>query len=67
MLGELSMKIEGALTFSSEAGRWNFDGTIRFFDDPYDFNMDMSRPRGSALTIGGMMYDGKGTPFDMEI
>lgn len=66
VLGELSMKIEGGLTFNSESKRWNFDGTIKFFDDPYDFNFDFTRPLRTALTVAGRLYNGKGETYNIE-
>jgi hypothetical protein len=42
---------------------WYVKGSVKPFDDLYDFNMDKSRPFRSAATLVGRAYNGAGTPF----
>lgn len=65
-LGDISLKLEGTLTIAAN-GDWKFTGTLKSFDDLYDFNASTHRgPIGEALTwFGREKITGK--PFMIEI
>ena len=65
-LGDISLKLEGTLTIAAY-GDWKFTGTLKSFDDFYDFNASTHRgPIGEALTwFGREKMIGK--PFIIEI
>lgn len=65
LLGDSTLRLQGHLTFAQN-GSWDFDGTYKIFDDPYDFNKSTHRGFiGELLTTIGRNTPGK--PFDIEI
>jgi RHS repeat-associated protein len=64
-LGNVSLKLEGTLEIKTDC-TWKFDGTLKCFDDIYDFNASTHRSwLGEWLTSIGRKTSGK--PFDIEI
>ena len=64
-LGNISLKLEGTLEIKADC-TWPFDGTLKCFDDLYDFNASTHRsPIGEWLTSIGRKTKGK--PFYVEI
>ena len=64
-LGNVSLKLEGTLEIKTDC-TWKFDGTLKCFDDLYDFNASTHRSWfGEWLTSVGRKTPGK--PFNIEI
>ena len=64
-LGNISLKLEGTLEIKADC-TWTFDGTLKCFDDLYDFNASTHRSAiGEWLTSIGRKTKGK--PFYVEI
>ena len=64
-LGDVSLKLEGTLEIKTDC-TWSFDGTLKCFDDLYDFNASTHRSAiGECLTAVGRKTKGK--PFYVEI
>lgn len=64
-LGEVSLKLEGRLVVKA-GGDWTFEGTLKCFDDLYDFNPSNHRGlAGEILTWIGRHTPGK--PYWIEI
>ena len=58
-LGDVSLKLEGRLVIKA-GGDWTFTGTMKCFDDLYDFNRSTHRSlAGEILTALGRNTDGK--------
>ena len=65
LLGEVSLKLEGRLEVKA-GGDWTFNGTMKCFDDMYDFNGSNHRGlAGEILTMIGRWLSRK--PFWIEI
>ena len=58
VLGDISLKLEGVLDVK-EGGDWTFSGTLKSFDDLYDFNRANRGLVGEGLTAGGRSVNGK--------
>ena len=64
-LGNVSLKLEGNLEIKNDC-TWSFDGTLKCFDDLYDFNASTHRSWfGEWLTSIGRKTSGK--PYYIEI
>lgn len=64
-LGDVSLKLEGTLKVN-QSGDWRFSGTLKCFDDFYDFNPSTHRGLvGETLTAIGRSLFGK--PYWIEI
>lgn len=63
-LGDITLKVEGKLSRTGDEFR--FSGTIKAFDDPYDFNSDWSRPARNIITVGARVDHGPGTAYDIQ-
>ncbi|MFH1067421.1 MAG: lipid II-degrading bacteriocin [bacterium] len=65
-LGDCKLKLEGKLNLTKN-GSWSFDGSLKAFDQPYDFNR--SSHRGVigefSTTVGREAIFGR--PYDIEI
>ena len=59
-LGRVTLKIEGTLTINK--GTYVFVGSVKVFDDKYDFNTSNRGLLGEALTWYGRNFV-KGTPY----
>ncbi|MGN0855300.1 MAG: lipid II-degrading bacteriocin [Kiritimatiellia bacterium] len=58
-LGDVSLKLEGQIEVKP-GGDWKFNGTLKCFDDFYDFNKSTHRGlAGEILTWFGRQTDGK--------
>ncbi|CAK8717112.1 RHS and YD repeat-containing [Candidatus Electrothrix laxa] len=68
-LGNVTLRLQGELTVkkSKDGGvNWGFKGTVKSFDDKYDFNASTHRGIfGEILTAIGRETEGK--PFNVEI
>jgi len=63
-LGNITLRLQGILAIRA-SGTFEFSGTLKSFDDVYDFNR---ANRGFfAETLTGFGRDTEGTPFDIEI
>lgn len=63
-LGNITLRLQGNLSLSE--GKYSFGGTLKSFDDRYDFNWSTHRSfLGEALTRFGATQ--KGVPYDIEI
>ena len=51
VLGDVTLKLEGTLEIRP-SGDWTFDGTLKCFDDEYDFRMDYRIPRDIQTLLG---------------
>ena len=56
VLGDVTLKLEGTLEIRP-SGDWTFDGTLKCFDDEYDFRMD-SRILRDIRTLAGRPWSG---------
>jgi hypothetical protein len=64
-LGNISLKLTGTLIIKADKS-WSFNGTLKSFDDLYDFNKSTHRGFiGECLTAMGR--NTKGKPFWIEI
>lgn len=63
-LGTITLKVEGQLTRTGD--EFLFSGTLKAFDDTYDFNSDWSRPWRNILTAGARADHGPGTTYDIQ-
>jgi RHS repeat-associated protein len=65
-LGDITLRLQGTLTLKKSDCSWKFDGTLKSFDDWYDFNKSTHRgPVGEFLT--GIGRGTTGTPYWIEI
>lgn len=58
--------IWGHVTYTGGSS-WTFDGSLKTYDDVYDFDMQWSRPMRSLLTAGAKLDHGEGKGFDIQI
>jgi RHS repeat-associated protein len=65
LLGNITLRLQGSFVVSADC-TWTFDGTLKSFDDFYDFNASAHRgPIAEWLTSRGR--EANGTPFWVEI
>ena len=64
-LGNITLRLQGNLTLSKSECSWNFEGTLKSFDDYYDFNPANRGLIGELLT--GVGRNTKGKPYWIEI
>lgn len=58
LIGNFTLLLKGTLTHYSDC-RWSFDGSLRAFDDKYDFNKGARQLTAEALTTLGRMTPGQ--------
>jgi hypothetical protein len=64
-LGDITLRLQGEMRLDGN-GKWSFKGTLRAYDDWYDFNASTHRKIiGEILTMIGRNTPGK--PFWIEI
>jgi hypothetical protein len=64
LVGNVTLRLQGTLTITEKG--YEFRGTLKAWDDPYDFNRSTHRPFIDELkTLFGSLLPGKG--FDIEI
>ena len=64
-LGNITLRLQGDFTVK-EGCKWEFSGTLKSYDDYYDFNASTHRgPIGELLTALGRNTTGK--PYSIEI
>jgi RHS repeat-associated protein len=66
VLGDITLKYEGDVSIDCKC-KYKITGTLKSFDDTYDFNMDITRPWRSLKTIVGGGLAGAGTAYSIEI
>lgn len=60
LLGDIRLRLEGSLTLHRNPGSFAFEGTLKSFDDYYDFNPSSHRtPLGEFSTGVGRFLPGK--------
>lgn len=65
-LGDITLRVQETLTLKTSDCSWKFDGTLKSFDDKYDFNKSTHRgPIGEFRT--GIGRGTTGTPYWIEI
>lgn len=65
ILGNITLRLQGTLTID-ESGSWSFNGTLKSFNDVYDFNWSTHRIWwAELLTRAGGLLPGK--PYDIDI
>jgi hypothetical protein len=64
MLGNITLRLQGSLSITEKD--WSFNGSLKSYDDMYDFNASSHRSViGELLTTFGRNTEG--TPFPIEI
>jgi uncharacterized protein RhaS with RHS repeats len=64
-LGNITLRLQGTLTLKKSECTWKFEGTLKSYDDYYDFNPANRGIIGEALTAIGR--NTKGKSFWIEI
>jgi hypothetical protein len=64
LIGDFTLLLKGTLTHHDDC-RWSFEGSLRAFDDKYDFNKGSRSRVAEALTTMGRMSPGK--PYSLQI
>lgn len=65
VLGNITLRLQGDLEISKDKS-WTFTGTLKSYDDVYDFNASTHRSvLGEVLTFFGSQQEGK--PYDIQI
>ena len=65
LLGDITLRLEGVLTLKRCDCSWLFTGTLKSFDDFFDFNRANRGLLGEMLTMFGRHTSG--VPFWIEI
>ena len=63
-LGTITLKVEGQLTRTGD--EFLFSGTLKAYDDTYNFDSDWTRLGRNILTAGARFDHGPGTPYDIQ-
>jgi hypothetical protein len=68
VLGDITLKLDGTLEID-ECCNWKFNGTLKSFDDEYDFDIKpfTRNPIRNIGTALGRLYNGSGVKYNIQI